>query len=218
MVAYRWDSAFLQKWKKQSTVDFYTVCKTTVKRAPWIFESLLPCMNAWHSVSTNPYCLSFCRSFNPFFPLLECFHTPGVQLWAAWAMQHVCSKNGETQIRSHTKPVVILLLHIWPLANHLLASGCYLFTFPKQLTDLILCLPVRSQPLVTAACCWRRAACSSWSSFIHTHRPTRTSNGWRRAFWRACRTTELALARLHRCRQVAVRRHNSHTQVKRKTL
>uniref|UniRef100_A0A671V5M9 Zyg-11 family member, cell cycle regulator n=1 Tax=Sparus aurata TaxID=8175 RepID=A0A671V5M9_SPAAU len=33
------------------------------------------------------------RSFNPFFPLLECFHTPGVQLWAAWAMQHVCSKN-----------------------------------------------------------------------------------------------------------------------------
>uniref|UniRef100_A0A8C8ID70 Protein zer-1 homolog-like C-terminal domain-containing protein n=1 Tax=Oncorhynchus tshawytscha TaxID=74940 RepID=A0A8C8ID70_ONCTS len=32
-------------------------------------------------------------SFNPFFPLLECFHTPGVQLWAAWAMQHVCSKN-----------------------------------------------------------------------------------------------------------------------------
>ncbi|TRZ01652.1 hypothetical protein DNTS_006139 [Danionella cerebrum] len=33
------------------------------------------------------------RSFNPFFPLLECFHTPGVQLWAAWAMLHVCSKN-----------------------------------------------------------------------------------------------------------------------------
>lgn len=41
--------------------------------------------------------LSLCRSFNPFFPLLECFHTPGVQLWAAWAMQHVCSKNGESQ-------------------------------------------------------------------------------------------------------------------------
>ncbi|XP_015211838.1 protein zyg-11 homolog isoform X2 [Lepisosteus oculatus] len=33
------------------------------------------------------------RSFNPFFPLLECSQTPGVQLWAAWAMQHVCSKN-----------------------------------------------------------------------------------------------------------------------------
>uniref|UniRef100_A0A8C7T398 Zyg-11 family member, cell cycle regulator n=1 Tax=Oncorhynchus mykiss TaxID=8022 RepID=A0A8C7T398_ONCMY len=38
-----------------------------------------------------PVCASV--SFNPFFPLLECFHTPGVQLWAAWAMQHVCSKN-----------------------------------------------------------------------------------------------------------------------------
>uniref|UniRef100_A0A673YQP3 Zyg-11 family member, cell cycle regulator n=1 Tax=Salmo trutta TaxID=8032 RepID=A0A673YQP3_SALTR len=44
------------------------------------------------------------RSFNPFFPLLECFHTPGVQLWAAWAMQHVCSKNGET----HTHPPICL--------------------------------------------------------------------------------------------------------------
>ncbi|XP_072275757.1 protein zyg-11 homolog B isoform X2 [Pyxicephalus adspersus] len=33
------------------------------------------------------------RSFNPFFPLLACFNTPGVQLWAVWAMQHVCSKN-----------------------------------------------------------------------------------------------------------------------------
>uniref|UniRef100_A0A671NLC5 Protein zyg-11 homolog n=1 Tax=Sinocyclocheilus anshuiensis TaxID=1608454 RepID=A0A671NLC5_9TELE len=52
------------------------------------------------------------RSFNPFFPLLECFQTPGVQLWAAWAMQHVCSKNetfceGGLQqleaVRSHPK-------------------------------------------------------------------------------------------------------------------
>lgn len=42
-------------------------------------------------------CVLVFRSFNPFFPLLECFQTPGVQLWAAWAMQHVCSKNGEKQ-------------------------------------------------------------------------------------------------------------------------
>uniref|UniRef100_A0A8B9KFE7 Zyg-11 homolog (C. elegans) n=1 Tax=Astyanax mexicanus TaxID=7994 RepID=A0A8B9KFE7_ASTMX len=41
------------------------------------------------------------RSFNPFFPLLECFQTPGVQLWAAWAMQHVCSKNGERQTQQN---------------------------------------------------------------------------------------------------------------------
>ncbi|ELW65449.1 Protein zyg-11 like protein B [Tupaia chinensis] len=39
------------------------------------------------------------RSFNPFFPLLGCFTTPGVQLWAVWAMQHVCSKNRMYQKR-----------------------------------------------------------------------------------------------------------------------
>ncbi|KAK6484376.1 protein zyg-11-like protein isoform X1 [Huso huso] len=33
------------------------------------------------------------RSFNPFFPLLKCFSTPGVQLWAAWAVQHVWGKK-----------------------------------------------------------------------------------------------------------------------------
>ncbi|KAK7100174.1 hypothetical protein V1264_023165 [Littorina saxatilis] len=35
------------------------------------------------------------RSFSPFFPLLDCFDTPSVQLWAVWAIQHVCSKNGD---------------------------------------------------------------------------------------------------------------------------
>ncbi|XP_076463188.1 protein zyg-11 homolog B-like [Babylonia areolata] len=35
------------------------------------------------------------RSFSPFFPLLDCFDTPSVQLWALWAIQHVCSRNGE---------------------------------------------------------------------------------------------------------------------------
>lgn len=33
------------------------------------------------------------RSFNPFFPLLRCFDCPAVQLWAVWAIQHVCTKN-----------------------------------------------------------------------------------------------------------------------------
>ncbi|XP_035699584.1 protein zyg-11 homolog [Branchiostoma floridae] len=33
------------------------------------------------------------RSFHPFFPLLECYTTPAVQLWSVWAMQHVCTKN-----------------------------------------------------------------------------------------------------------------------------
>lgn len=33
------------------------------------------------------------RSFNPFFPLLEAHISPQVQLWAVWAIHHVCSKN-----------------------------------------------------------------------------------------------------------------------------
>ncbi|KAK3092105.1 hypothetical protein FSP39_025250 [Pinctada imbricata] len=35
------------------------------------------------------------RSFNPFFPLLRCHAAPSVQLWAVWAIQHVCTKNSE---------------------------------------------------------------------------------------------------------------------------
>lgn len=33
------------------------------------------------------------RSFNPFLPLLRCHESPQVQLWAVWAIHHVCSKN-----------------------------------------------------------------------------------------------------------------------------
>ncbi|XP_059151723.1 protein zyg-11 homolog B-like [Physella acuta] len=34
------------------------------------------------------------RSFSPFFPLLQSQDTP-IQLWAVWAIHHVCSKNGK---------------------------------------------------------------------------------------------------------------------------
>ncbi|CAL1542443.1 unnamed protein product [Lymnaea stagnalis] len=34
------------------------------------------------------------RSFSPFFPLLQSPDTP-IQLWAVWAIHHVCSKNGK---------------------------------------------------------------------------------------------------------------------------
>ena len=36
------------------------------------------------------------RSFSPFFHLILCYEAPQVQLWALWAIQHVCSKNGKT--------------------------------------------------------------------------------------------------------------------------
>lgn len=152
------------------------------------------------------------RSFNPFFPLLECFHTPGVQLWAAWAMQHVCSKNGEKLIDAHTKTAChssyssvhsqnINWLTFWKLFVHWPTAFLSLFSPPVSL-----------QPLVTAACSWRRAACNSWSSFTHTHRRTLTSKFWPRASWRACSTTELAPASLRPHTRVAVCRRSKHTK------
>jgi len=33
------------------------------------------------------------RSFQPFFPLLRCTDSYPVQLWAVWAIHHVCTKN-----------------------------------------------------------------------------------------------------------------------------
>ncbi|OQR66240.1 protein zyg-11B-like [Tropilaelaps mercedesae] len=35
------------------------------------------------------------RSFNPFFPLLRAHVSSQVQLWAVWAIHHVCSKNSK---------------------------------------------------------------------------------------------------------------------------
>ena len=35
------------------------------------------------------------RSFSPFFHLILCYEAPQVQMWALWAILHVCSKNGE---------------------------------------------------------------------------------------------------------------------------
>lgn len=35
------------------------------------------------------------RSFTPFFSLLSCFEAPEVQLWAVWAIHHVCTKNAK---------------------------------------------------------------------------------------------------------------------------
>lgn len=35
------------------------------------------------------------RSFHPFLSLLQCYDAPQVQLWAVWAIHHVCTKNGK---------------------------------------------------------------------------------------------------------------------------
>ncbi len=35
------------------------------------------------------------HSFEPLSKLMNCFETPAVQLYAIWAILHVCSKNGK---------------------------------------------------------------------------------------------------------------------------
>lgn len=47
-------------------------------------------VQSWKSPDTEMVAY---RSFNPFFPLLRCYASYEVQLWAVWAMHHVCSKN-----------------------------------------------------------------------------------------------------------------------------
>uniref|UniRef100_A0A2K5CKS9 Zyg-11 family member A, cell cycle regulator n=1 Tax=Aotus nancymaae TaxID=37293 RepID=A0A2K5CKS9_AOTNA len=49
----------------------------------------------WPEFWINIFVLTFffLRSFKTFFPLLGNFSQPEVQLWAVWAMYHVCSKN-----------------------------------------------------------------------------------------------------------------------------
>lgn len=47
-------------------------------------------VQSWKSPDTEMVAY---RSFNPFFPLLRCSASYEVQLWAVWAMHHVCSKN-----------------------------------------------------------------------------------------------------------------------------
>ena len=39
------------------------------------------------------------RSFRPFFPLLARSDLPGVQLWAVWAVRHVCGKSDKSESR-----------------------------------------------------------------------------------------------------------------------
>ncbi|XP_014203818.1 protein zyg-11 homolog B [Copidosoma floridanum] len=50
------------------------------------------------------------RSFHPFFPLLRCADAYPVQLWAAWAIHHVCTKNPKRycDMLVHEKGVEIL--------------------------------------------------------------------------------------------------------------
>ncbi|XP_078573736.1 protein zyg-11 homolog isoform X2 [Branchiostoma floridae x Branchiostoma japonicum] len=55
-----------------------------------MLNTLLIAVRSWNNPTGEMVAY---RSFHPFFPLLECYTTPAVQLWSVWAMQHVCTKN-----------------------------------------------------------------------------------------------------------------------------
>ncbi|XP_071119076.1 protein zyg-11 homolog B-like [Haliotis cracherodii] len=57
-----------------------------------ILEDLAAVVRRWQQPQSEMVAY---RSFNPFFPLLDCHDAPSVQLWAVWAINHVCTKNGK---------------------------------------------------------------------------------------------------------------------------
>ncbi|KAK8771440.1 hypothetical protein V5799_025316 [Amblyomma americanum] len=65
----------------------WTVTCVTLKE---MLKELGDVVQSWKSPDTEMVAY---RSFNPFFPLLRCYAAFEVQLWAVWAMHHVCSKN-----------------------------------------------------------------------------------------------------------------------------
>nr|XP_023405426.1 protein zyg-11 homolog A [Loxodonta africana] len=71
-------------------------------RQPWLsrelqrsalLQDLHATVQNWPSSSCKMTALVTYRSFKAFFPLLGNFSQPEVQLWALWAVYHVCSKN-----------------------------------------------------------------------------------------------------------------------------
>ena len=49
------------------------------------------------------------RSFKPFLPLMRCDDAPEVQLWAIWAIHHVCSKNSSRYCEMLMQPETLFL-------------------------------------------------------------------------------------------------------------
>lgn len=71
------------------------------------------------------------RSFSPFLPLLACFESPVVQLWAAWAINHVVSKNPKRYCEMLLEPRTLMLFK-GVIANAQLNNDCALLHYCEQ--------------------------------------------------------------------------------------
>ncbi|XP_010608643.1 protein zyg-11 homolog A isoform X2 [Fukomys damarensis] len=90
---------------KQIEVSYFAagiIAHLTCDKQPWLLcdlrrSALLRDLHAtiqkWPSSTCKMSALVTYRSFKAFFPLLGNFSQPAAQLWALWAMYHVCSKN-----------------------------------------------------------------------------------------------------------------------------
>uniref|UniRef100_A0A8C6XU39 Zyg-11 family member A, cell cycle regulator n=1 Tax=Naja naja TaxID=35670 RepID=A0A8C6XU39_NAJNA len=58
-----------------------------------LIEKLHSTLLKWPTPECKMVALPAYRSLKPFYPLLDCFTLPGVQIWAAWAILHVCCKT-----------------------------------------------------------------------------------------------------------------------------
>nr|KAF6509267.1 zyg-11 family member A, cell cycle regulator [Rousettus aegyptiacus] len=90
---------------KEMEVSYFAagvIAHLTSDKQPWIscdlqrsvlLQDLYATIQNWPNSSCKMTALVTYRSFKAFFPLLGNFSQPQVQLWAVWAMYHVCSKN-----------------------------------------------------------------------------------------------------------------------------
>ncbi|KAM5266370.1 protein zyg-11 homolog A [Hipposideros larvatus] len=90
---------------KEIEVSFFAagiIAHLTSDKQPWVsgdlqrsalLQDLYTTIQNWPSSSCKMTALVTYRSLRAFFPLLGNFSQPQVQLWAVWALYHVCSKN-----------------------------------------------------------------------------------------------------------------------------
>ncbi|KAJ9592355.1 hypothetical protein L9F63_015961, partial [Diploptera punctata] len=67
----------------------------TVVTRQQLLQELVEIINNFVNFKTPEGEMVAYRSFHPFFPLLTCHDAFQVQLWAVWAIQHVCTKNAK---------------------------------------------------------------------------------------------------------------------------
>nr|XP_060629504.1 protein zyg-11 homolog B-like isoform X2 [Anolis sagrei ordinatus] len=63
----------------------------TLRRS--LIEKLHSVLLKWPTPECKMVALPAYRSLRAFYPLLDCFALPGVQIWAAWAILHICCKT-----------------------------------------------------------------------------------------------------------------------------